>query len=426
MEICGVETVKVIAMFAEGVYVVGVGMTAFSAKIHVNKTGRELLVEAAEEAVKSIDKGINLQKDVEALFIGYFTPEYYEHQSHMGPLAATWLGLTPKPAFRTEIACASSSAALFAGVTAVASGLYDVVMVAGIEKMTSLETERVTEALALASDDLSESKVGATFPGLYALLAQAYFRHYGATWEQLQSVPIKNHYNGSLNPKAHFQETIGQIAEKVGKKLGVRYEDELDFLKNSPFNRVVAYPLKLFDCCPISDGAAVAIIASGRAARRFTDTPLRLLGVGLGTDNMALQDRADLTSLTATRNAAEAAYRTATIKPKDLDIVEVHDCFTIAEWLAVEDLGLVARGGAPKAYEEGLTRIEGEIPVNTDGGLKAKGHPVGATGIGMLHEVWHQLRGTAGRRQIKNKAETGLIHNVGGSGASAAVFIFGR
>lgn len=413
-------------MFAHGVYVVGVGMTAFSAKLHAGKTGRELLVEAAEEAVKSVDKGINLQKDVEALFVGYFTPEYYEHQSHIGPLAGTWLGLTPKPAFRTEIACASSSAALFAGITAVASGLYDVVMVAGVEKMTSLETERVTEALALASDDFSESKIGATFPGLYALLAQAYFRRYGASWEQLQRVSIKNHYNGSLNPKAHFQQTIAQLAEKIGAREGVKYRDELDFLKNSPFNRVVAYPLRLFDCCPISDGAAVAILTSGRAARRFTDTPLRLMGVGLGTDNLALQDRAELTSLTATRSAVEHAYRTADVGPKDLDIVEVHDCFTIAEWLAVEDLGLVGRGGAPKAYEEGLTDIDGEIPVNTDGGLKAKGHPVGATGVGMLHEIWLQLRGAAGRRQIKNKAEIGLLHNVGGSGASAAVFIFGR
>ena len=200
----------------------------------------------------------------------------------------------------------------------------------------------------------------------------------------------------------------------------------MDFLKNSPFNRVVAYPLRLFDCCPISDGAAVAILASGRAARRFTDTPLRLLGLGLGSDNVALQDRVDLTSLAASRSAAEAAYRTSGLKPKDIDMAEVHDCFTIAEWLAVEDLGLVGRGEAPKAYEQGLTSLDGDIPVNTDGGLKAKGHPVGATGIGMLNEVWSQLRGTAGRRQIKNKAEVGLIHNVGGSGASAAVFIFGR
>ena len=413
-------------MLAREVCVVGVGMTAFSGKLHRDKTCRELLVEAALEAEKSVDKGIDLKKDVDAVFTGYFTPEIYEHQGHIGPLTATWLGLTPKPAFRTEIACASSSAALYAGITAVASGLCDVVLVAGVEKMTNLETQEVTEALALASDDISESRVGATFPGLYALLAQVYFKKYGASWEQLQTVTIKNHYNGSLNPKAHFQETIAQIAEKVGSKYGVKYRDELDFLKNSPFNRVIAYPLRLFDCCPISDGAAVAILASASIAKKFTDTPLKFLGVGLASDNLALQDRVEHASLRASRHAAETAYKMAGVKPKDINIVEVHDCFTIAEWLAVEDLGLVERGGAAKAYEEGLTSLEGEIPVNTDGGLKAKGHPVGATGVGMLHEVWHQLRGTAGRRQIKNKAELGLVHNVGGSGASAAVFIVGR
>jgi acetyl-CoA C-acetyltransferase len=413
-------------MLAGDVCIVGVGMTAFSGKLHRDKTCREMLVEAALEAEKSVDKGIELRKDVDAVFVGYFTPEIYEHQSHIGPLAATWLGLTPKPAFRTEIACASSSAALFTGIAAIASGLCQVVLVAGIEKMTNLEIQKVTEALALASDDVSESRVGATFPGLYALLAQVYFRKYDATWEQLQSVTIKNHYNGSLNPKAHFQETIAQIAEKIGNKYNVKYEDELDFLKNSPFNRVIAYPLRLFDCCPISDGAAVAILASKNAAKKFTDTPLKILGVGLASDNLALQDRVEHASLRASRFAAESAYRMAGVKPKDVNIAEVHDCFTIAEWLAVEDLGFFERGEAAKAYQEGLTSLEGEIPVNTDGGLKAKGHPVGATGVGMLHEVWHQLRGTAGKRQIKNRAELGLIHNVGGSGASAAVFIVGR
>mgnify|MGYP000356634074 CR=1 FL=1 len=169
-----------------------------------------------------------------------------------------------------------------------------------------------------------------------------------------------------------------------------------------------------------------AFLASSEVAKKFTDTPLRLLGVGMGSDSVALQDRVELTSLRATRSAAEMAYKMAGIEPKDVDVAEVHDCFTIAEWLAVEDLGLIGKGEAPKAYAEGLTNIDGEIPVNTDGGLKAKGHPVGATGVGMLNEIWHQLRGTAGKRQVKKKAEVGLIHNVGGSGASAAVFIFGR
>jgi len=229
---------------------------------------------------------------------------------------------------------------------------------------------------------------------------------YGTSREQLAMVAVKNHHHGTMNPLAQFP-----------------FEITVEAVLNSV---LVADPLRMLDCSPITDGAAAVVLCPAETARKRGKPVVKIIGTGQATDTIALSSRKDITWLEATYQAAKQAYAMADKKPEDIDLAEVHDCFTIAEWLAVEDLGLVGRGEAPKAYEEGLTQIDGEIPVNTSGGLKAKGHPVGATGIGMLNEVWHQLRGTAGRRQVKNKAEIGLIHNVGGSGASAAVFIFGR
>lgn len=405
------------------VSIIGVGMTRFHHKIHRDKSGRELFIEAAKEALGSVDKGIDL-KDIQSLFVGYFTPESYEHQGHIGALMTDWLGLYPIPAWRTESACASSSFALLTGILAVSAGWFDIVMVGGVEKMTNRTIEQVTDALAMAADDVYEIPVGITFPGLYALVAQAYLKEYSATWEELQTIPIKNHHNGSLNPKAQFQKEIIDIANDWGKRQNISFKDPLEFLK-SPLNRMVAYPLKLFDCCPISDGAAVAILTSSKIAKRYTDTPIKVLGYGAGTDTLSLHDRDNLVSFQSTVKASRQAYKMAGIKSKDIDVADVHDCFSIAEALATEDLGFFERGDAIKAAQEGRTALDGEIPINPDGGLKCKGHPVGATGIGMLYEIWKQLRGTAKGRQVAD-AEIGLVHNVGGSGASAAVVILGR
>ncbi len=404
-------------------YVISVGMTRFHHKIHGDKTSRELFIEAADEAVASIDKGIDL-KDVQALFIGYFTPESFEHQGHIGALMADWFGLSPIPAWRTESACASSSFSFLSGVLAIASGWCDLVMVGGVEKMTNRTTEQVTDALAIAADDAYEIPAGATFPGLYALVAQAYFKEYSAEWEQLQAIPIKNHHNGAMNPKAQFQSEIIEIANNWGARKNLSFQEPVEFLKSS-LNRMVAHPLRLFDCCPISDGAAVAILASEDFAKKYTDTPIRIRGLGAGTDTLSLHDRTSLVSFHSTVEACRQAYKMADLKPKDIDIAEVHDCFSIAEAVATEDLGFIERGGGIKAAEEGRTALNGDIPINPDGGLKCKGHPVGATGIGMIYEIWKQLRGTAEKRQIAD-AETGLVQNVGGSGASAAVVILGR
>jgi acetyl-CoA C-acetyltransferase len=398
-------------------------MTRFHHKIHADKNGREIFVEAAIEAVDSVDKGLELG-GVESIFVGNFSDDVFEKQSHTGAMMADWLGINPKPAVRVEGACASSGVAFNLGVQSIASGLYDVVLVGGFEKMRSQTTEQVTDALAMAADASYEASVGFTFPGLYASMATAYFHKYGARWEELTAVTVKNHRNGALNPKAHFQSDVMSTAVKAGEGKGVKFKDELEFLSSS-FNPVVAHPLRLFDCCPVSDGAAVVILAGEDVARRFTDTPVMVAGIGQASDTLALHDRQDFTSMRATRVAAENAYRLAGLSMREIDVADVHDCFTIAEVMATEDLGFFPRGQGVKAAVEGVTGIKGDKPVNADGGLKAKGHPVGATGAAMAYEIFKQLRGEAGDHQVVG-AEVGLAQNVGAAGATVTVQIFRR
>ena len=408
---------------SRNVALIGAGMTRFHNKIHADKTSREIFLEAAFEALNSVDKNFEF-KDIDALFLGTFSGDSFENQAHMAALMADWIGINPKPAVRIEDACASSGVAINIGAMAIASGLYNVVMVGGVEKMTNLDTNKVTDTLAMAADNLFEVSAGFTFPGLYASIATAHFAKYGSKWDQLAAVSIKNHYNGSLNPKAHFQTSILDVAKKMGESRGLTFNDEMEFLR-SPLNPVIAYPLRLFDCCPISDGAAVVILAEAKKAKKFTDTPVLLKGLGQASDTMCLSDRAELTSLKGTKIAVQQAYKMAGVNPKKIDVAVVHDCFTIAEILATEDLGFFPKGKGGVAAEEGRTAISGDKPVNPDGGLKAKGHPVGATGAAMAYEIFKQLRGEAGKHQIAD-AEIGLSHNVGASGATVTVQIYGR
>lgn len=398
-------------------------MTRFHHRLHQDKQGRELFVEAALEAAESVDNDFTFG-DADALYLGYFSSDMFERQGHTAALMADWLGMNPKPAYRVEDACASSGVAVNAGIQAIASGMYDMVIVGGVEKMRTLGTKEVTDTLALAADANYEAGVGFTFPGLYAAIASAHFSKHGSTWEQLQQIAIKNHVNGKKNPKAQYQETIKEIADKLGERKGMSFRDEMEFL-NSPLNPVVASPLKLFDCCPISDGAAAVILAADEVAKKYTDTPVRVTGIGQASDTMALHDRDDLTSLRATGFAAGQAYKMAEVEARHVDVACVHDCFTIAEVVATEDLGFFAKGEGGEAASEGRTALDGEIPVNPDGGLKAKGHPVGATGAGMVYEMFNQLRGQAGEHQIAD-AEIGLAHNVGAAGATATVQIYRR
>jgi len=402
---------------------VGAGTTRFHHKIHSEKTSRDLFVEAALDAFASVDKGFD-KKDVEALFLGNFSSDVFEHQCHTAPLMANWLGLNPIPSTRVEDACASGGVALQMGVLAVASGAFDVVLVGGVEKMTSLKTDEVTDTLAMAADNVYEASVGFTFPGLYAAMATAYFAKYESGWEDLTAVTIKNHHNGALNLKAHFQSEVMDIAVELGERKGFKFKDEMEFLK-SPLNFTVAYPLRLFDCCPISDGASAVILAAAERAGEFTDTPVHFAGLGQASDTMALHEREDLISIKASVEAARKAYGMAGLKPEDVDVAQVHDCFTIAEIIASEDLGFFERGKGLKAAVDGRTGLDGDRPINTDGGLKAKGHPVGATGVSMACELWKQLRCEAGKRQVDD-AEVGLLHNVGGSGGTSVVQVLRR
>ena len=408
---------------SRGVAVVGVGMIRFHHRVHEGKMGRELFVEAAAEAIDSVDNGISLD-DIEALYVGNFSSDAFEKQAHTGALMADWLGLAPRAATRIEDACASSGVAVNVGVMAVASGAYDVVMVGGVEKMRTLSTDEVTDTLAMAADARYETGAGFTFPGLYAAIASAHFAEHGSSWEQLATITIKNHHNGTLNPKAHYQAEIIDIAAKLGERRGMTFSDEMEFLR-SDLNAVIAHPLRLFDCCPISDGASSIILASEKIARRFTDTPVHIRGIGQASDTMALHDRSDITTLMATRLAAEQAYKMAGVGAPDIDVADVHDCFTIAELIATEDLGFFAKGEGGKAAAEGRTALYGDKPINPDGGLKAKGHPVGATGTAMVYEMYKQLRGEAGARQVTD-AYLGLAQNVGASGATVSVQVFGR
>jgi len=364
---------------------------------------REIFALAAKEVFERCPN-LDPKKDIQALFIGHMG-ESYEHQGHTGATAADWTGLLHIPATRTECACASSGAALRAGIFAIMSGLYDVVMVGGVEKMTHRTTPEVTEFLAMASDYPFEQWHGITFPGLYALMATAHMHKYGKTEEQLAMVAVKNHHNGFLNPKAHMQKEVT--------------------LEKALNSRVIAWPLKLYDCSLITDGASCLILTKPEIAKKFTDTPIHIIGSGQGSDLIGIYERENFTSLVAAKYAAKKAYEMAGVTPKDIDVAEVHDCFTIAEIIAYEDLGFCKPGEGGHLIEEGVTTLEGELPVNTSGGLKAKGHPVGATGTAQAYEIYLQLTGQAEKRQVDNP-EVALTHNVGGSGATAVVHIYRR
>jgi len=364
---------------------------------------REIFAQAVKEAFDRCPE-LDPKKDIKALFVGHMG-ESYEHQGHTGATVADWSGLLHVPATRMEAACASSGAALRTAVQAVLSGLSDVVLVGGVEKMTHRATADVTEYLAMASDFPFEQWNGITFPGLYALMATAHMHEYGTTGRQLAMVAVKNHYHGSMNPKAHIQKEIT--------------------LETALSSRPVAWPLKLYDCSLITDGASCLVLTKPELAKKYTDMPVHIVGSGQASDTIGLYERESLTSLQAARLAAKQAYDMAEIQPDDVDVAEVHDCFTIAEIIGYEDLEFCKPGEGGRMVENGETRLGGRIPVNTSGGLKSKGHPVGATGTAQAYEIYLQLTGQADKRQVQN-VTIGLTHNVGGSGATAAVHIFRR
>ena len=411
-----------------GVALVGVGMSKFG--MFRDRDSKDLFAEAFRQMLASVDKGVDPQ-DIDALYVGNFSNDFFMHQAHWGPIVSDLIGHVPKPATRTEGACASSALAFREGVFAIASGFYDMVLVGGLEEMSKRTTEEVAEGLALATVPY-EGKAAFTFPGVFGASATAYFERYGASHEHLMNITIKSHNNAALNPRAQFRASIRDLMNskiEKAKKRGLpvpQWADEKDFLRDPAANPSVAWPMHLFDCCPISDGAACALLVGEELARNFTDTPLYVVGIGQGSGR-GLHAKDDLTTFEATRYAAQEAYGMSSLKPEDVQICEVHDCFSVAELIHVEDLGFFKPGEGYKAIAEGATRRDGIKPINTSGGLKCKGHPVGATGVGQMVEIWEQLRGEAGERQVPIKdLRIGGTHNLGGTGGTCTLTILER
>lgn len=410
-----------------GVALVGAGMSKFGA--FPDKTSRDLFVEAFKELRASVEKGFD-PAEIETIYVGNFSSDLFERQAHIAPIMADAVGLVPRPAIRVEDACASGGVALRQGVMAIASGLADVVLVGGVERMTKLPTAEVTDTLGAAADSQYEIPAGFTFPGFYAAMATAYMARYGMTAEDLMQVAIKNHENGGLNPKAQFGTIPAWMAgrkaaaAKKGKPIPT-WQTELDFLHDDAANPMVAWPLRLFDCSPVTDGAACVLLVAAERAADFTDKPIYVVGAGQAS-GAALHDRADLTAIPAARLAAQHAYQMAGLSVSDVRLAEVHDCFTIAEVIATEDLGFFSPGDGYKAAVDGVTARNGAHPINTSGGLKSKGHPVGASGVGQVIEMFKQMRCEAGPRQVAGDVSVGLTHNVGATGTTCVVHLFER
>ncbi len=380
------------------VCVIGAGSTKYG---KLNEGIVELAVNASKEAIKSA--GIDA-RDVQYAFISNVFG-VADRQVHLAPVILSDLGLMDVPGLTVESACGSGSIAFREAYANVAAGFYDVVLVVGVEKVTHTGTARSTTLFSYCSDFFYEGGSGVSFPGLFASMARAYMNKYDAKEEDLALVAVKNHEHGLLNPKAHIRKRI-----TVG-----------DVLESPP----VASPLKLLDCCPFSDGASAVILASEEYAKSNGLEYIEVIGSGRGASPATLQDREDITTIPSTRTAAQQAFKQAKIEPKDVDFAEVHDCFTIAEIVDIEDLGFFPKGKGVEAVKQGVTRLGGDLPINPSGGLKSKGHPIGATGVGQVVEVYEQLLGKAGERQVKG-AEIALTHNFGATGASCAVHIFRR
>lgn len=378
------------------VAVIGIGINKWGELWE--KSFRNVFVESALSAID--DAGVD---HVDAMYVGTMSSGLFVGQEHVASLLADYLGLAPIPTTRVESACASGGLAFRQALIAVASGMHDIVLASGVEKMTDVGGDDATYALATAADQEYEGFNGATFPALYAMIARKHMHLYGTTRKQLAHVAVKNHKHGMMNPEAQY-----------------RQEVTLDQVMNST---MVADPLRILDCSPITDGSAAVILAPLDLAKKICKKAIvKITGSGHATDTISLHQRKDITAFSATTKAAEVAYKMAGVGPKDIQIAEVHDCFTIAEICVVEALGFVEKGKGGTAAESGLTAIGGKLPVNTSGGLKSKGHPVGATGVAQIVEITKQLRGEAGKRQVSG-VKRGLTQNMGGTGGSTLVHI---
>ena len=386
------------------VVAVGVGMTKFSGK--QDKTAVELYAEAAIDAINES----NLKpKDIQALFMGNVLSDFAEGQSQAQAFVADYIGASNIPANRYENACASSSAAFRDAFMWVASGFYDIVLVGGSETAAKMGTPLATRTFAMASDSRYEYPAGITFPGVFALLAHLYAKKYNVPLERLKKqmaqITVNSHYYGARNPKAQFHKEI-------------TVDDVLTSF-------MVSQPLQLYDCCPFSDGGSAVVLVSEDKAKKLTKKPVYVAGVGQASAGNLLSQKEYLPRLRSRELAVEQSYKMAGMGPKDIDVVELHDCFSIATIIALEGLGFFENGKSGEAVEKGETKLGGKIPVNLSGGLKAKGHPIGATGTAQIYEIVRQLRGECGERQVEG-AKVGMTDTLGGDGGTLCNVILKR
>lgn len=383
-------------------HVIGVAHTRFGEAWE--SSFRDLMTQAGLAAIQ--DAGIQ-GDDIDAVFVGTMSTGKLLGQEHVAPLLLDGAGLADRhlPATRVEAAGASGGIAFRQGVQAIRSGAADIVVVGGVEKMTDVSDADAQAIHSAGIDQEWEHFFGATNAAMHAILAKRHMAEFGTTREQLAHVAVKNHAHGAKNPLAQFRSAI-----------------DADKVLRAP---MVCDPLTMFDCAPLSDGAACVVLASDRVVASYRKDPVRVAGSGQGSDTLALHSRASLTTLKATAHAAKAASLEAGVSTADIQVAEVHDAYTIGELLAIEDLGFVKKGEGGDATLDGRTTFGGPVVVNPSGGLKARGHPAGATGLAQVAEIVWQLRGQAGERQVKG-ARIGLTHNVGGTGATAVVHVLER
>ena len=393
------------------VAIVGVGHTKFG-KLQ-DKGLMDLLSEAS---LKAIEDSNTKDKDYDSVYVGAMSPAAFNNISGIASALVDRISLLPAAADHIKNGPASGGSAIKAGFQAVASGMSDLVLVVGGEKMTHITTPGyVTSNVATLTHPDAERRHGVSLPSFAGLLTRAYLEKYNAKLEWISDIAIKNHKNGALNPNAHFQRTIESFMESAIKKGKGSWEDVHDYLKDDKTNPVIADPLRLFHVCPISDGAAALVLCNAEKAREYSDTPVLISGIGQATDTHIVFEREELTTLKALRLCSENAYKMAHKTPKDIDVAELHDAFEILEAVQSEDIGFFQKGEGAKAAHEGQTEIGGKIPINPSGGLKARGHPLGATGVAQVVELVWQLRGEAGKRQVEG-AQTGITCNFGGFG----------
>ena len=393
------------------VAIVGVGHTKFG-KLQ-DKGLMDLLSDASLEAIK--DSNTN-DKNFDSVYVGAMSPSAFNNLSGVASALVDKIGLIPAAADHIKNGPASGGSAIKAGFQAIASGMSDLVLVVGGEKMTHISTPGyVTSNVATLTHPEAERRHGASLPSFAGLLTRAYLEKYDAKLNWISDIAIKNHKNGALNTNAHFQRTIDSFMESAIKKGKGTWENVHDFLNDDKANPIIADPLRLFHICPISDGAAALVLCNAEKAKDYCDTPILISGIGQATDTQIVFEREELTTLKALRICSNQAYKMARKTPKDVDVAELHDAFEILEAVQSEDIGFFQKGEGARAAHEGQTQIGGKIPINPSGGLKARGHPLGATGVAQVVELVWQLRGEAGKRQIDG-AETGITCNFGGFG----------